>query len=235
MALFVWVGSGRARRRKVGPPGARLDRAAHAGLPVPPGAILLDEFLRVCLREGLAEWSDGRVFIPDPELLHNTLIHSVRLPRFDRPVTLSNLFSPEAAQRGAAEAQSPSRVVDLNDAGQTAAALASLWSAAPRQPAGRADVLALERVDARWAGRARTSPGESEDHVEIDEPAASVHALPQLRGFRTADVDRPPHTRRLQMLLGGVRRTFGRGDWSIQWADDGRICWLLEVTPLARA
>jgi hypothetical protein len=37
------------------------------------------------------------------------------------------------------------------------------------------------------------------------------------------------------MLLGGVRRTFGRGDWSIKWADDGRICWLLEVTPLAGA
>jgi pyruvate,water dikinase len=234
-ALFVWVGSGRARRRKVGPQGARLDRAAYAGLPVPPGAILLDEFLRVCLREGLAEWGEGRVFIPDPELLHNTLIHSVRLPRFDRPVTLSGLSSPDAAHRGAAEAQSLSRAIDLNDAGQTAAALAALWSAALRQPAARGDVLALERVDALWAGRARTSPIEPEDLVEIDEPAASVHALPQLRGFRTADVDRPPHARRLQMLLGGVRRTFGRGDWSIKWADDGRICWLLEVTPLAGA
>lgn len=236
MTLFVWVGSGRARRRKVGPRGVRLDRAAHAGLPVPPGAVLLDELLRVCLREGLVESSDGRVFIPDPELFHNTLFHSVRLPRFARPVTLSPLFAPEDhVPSGPDGARSAPRAIDLNDAGQTATALAALWSAAPRRPDARGDVLALETVAVQAVGRAHTLGSGVDDRVETDGPAAEVLSLPQLRGWHTPAGDLPPYARRLRMLLGGVRRTFGRGDWAIAWADDGRVCWLLDVAPFARA
>jgi hypothetical protein len=235
-ALFVWVGSGRARRRKVGPRGVRLDRAAHAGLPVPPGAVLLDELLRVCLQEGLIERSDGRVFFPDPELFHNTLFHSVRLPRFARPVNLIPLFSAESGALSEADAtKAPLPPVDLNDAGQTAAALAALWSDALRRPDARADVLALETVAAEAKGRARTLASGVDDRVETDKPARLVLSLPQLRGWHTPAGDLPLYARRLRMLLGGVRRTFGRGDWTIAWADDGYICWLLDVAPFAGA
>jgi hypothetical protein len=34
---------------------------------------------------------------------------------------------------------------------------------------------------------------------------------------------------RLQQLLRGVRRTFGQGNWQIDWLDDGRICWLIQI------
>jgi hypothetical protein len=234
--LFVWVGSGRARRRKVGPRGVRLDRAGHAGLPVPPGAVLLDELLRAFLQERLVERSDGRFFIPDPGLFHNTLFHSVRLPRFARPVNLISVFSAESeALSEADETQAPLPPVDLNDAGQTAAALASLWSAALRRPDARADVLALETVAAEAKGRARTLGSGVADRVETDGPAVPVLSLPQLRGRHTPAGDLPPYARRLRMLLGGVRRTFGRGDWAIAWADDGHICWLLDVAPFAGA
>jgi hypothetical protein len=34
------------------------------------------------------------------------------------------------------------------------------------------------------------------------------------------------------MLLRGARRTFGDDDWMIEWIDDGRICWLIQIMPL---
>ena len=83
--LFIWLGAGRARRHHVGPPAARLDQAANAGLPVPAGAVLLDAFFRVALANGLAQ-ANGGVVIPDAELWHNTLHYSAHLPRFRRPV-----------------------------------------------------------------------------------------------------------------------------------------------------
>jgi pyruvate,water dikinase len=231
-ALFIWVGSGRARRRKIDSQGIWLDQAAHAGLPVPPSAILLAELMQVCLSKGLAERNDGHIAIPDPELLHNTLFHSVRLPRFWRPVTITPLFAIEN------EADKPRlswQRVNLNDAHDMAAALAAIWSAALPYPTARADILILEDMDATCAGRARTCQSEANDEIEINRPSTSTRSLPRLRSWRTLEADRPPYERRLQLLLSGVRRTFGRGDWAIKWADDGRICWLLEVLSPARA
>jgi hypothetical protein len=206
-----------------------LDQAAHAGLPVPPGAILPAELMRVFLDNDLIVANGERVLIPDPELLHNTLFHSVRLPRFERPVTVKPILSNKGKQPQTPDgllAVSPD--VNLNDASQAAAALAAAWSAILNYPDARGDVLILECVDSEFAGQARTlQAGDEQIEVE-DHGKKSVLNLPRLRG-RQASTDLPPYARRLQMLLGGVRRTFGRGDYTVEWADDGMICWLLQV------
>ena len=93
-SLFIWLGSGRARRRRIGHKGRLLDEAARAGLPVPAGAILTDELLRVFVEKGLVENYDGRLIAPDPELLHNTLFFTVGLPRLDRPGALRPALTP---------------------------------------------------------------------------------------------------------------------------------------------
>ncbi len=43
-----------------------------------------------------------------------------------------------------------------------------------------------------------------------------------------------PFALRLQRLLHDVRRTFGLGDWDIEWADDGIRCWLVQIRPITR-
>lgn len=236
-ALFIWLGSGRARRRKVAQRGVCIDQAAQAGLPVPPGAILLQELLQVFTREGLVESGQGRVSIPDPELLHNTLLYSVRLPRFRRPVMVRPLFPSGTGMQPRGEIPatflSP---VDLNDAGDTARALTAVWSAASRLPDVRADVLLMECVEAKHTGLAHTAAAGDTDQIEStgDEPM-TLQPLTRLRGWQKPDPGLPPYARRLQLLLGGVRRTFGRGDWTIEWADDGRICWLLDVFSASEA
>ncbi|MBP6016262.1 MAG: hypothetical protein KA586_06030 [Candidatus Promineofilum sp.] len=227
-SLFIWLGSGRARRRRIGPKGRLLDEAARAGLPVPAGAILTDELLRLFVEKGLVESYDGRLIAPHPELLHNTLFLSVRLPRFDRPVALKAAFTPS-------KTSVPARLnVDLNDAVATTVALAGIWTEAARLPAGaRADVLVMEMVAAAdHAGHVLMDHSPTHDVITLrhsNDGILLAPALPRLPRGRQPDAELPPFARRLQMLVRGVRRTFGHGIRQIEWIDDGHICHLIEL------
>ena len=219
--LFIWLGAGRARRRQVAQRGQLVDQAARAGLPVPPGAILLDELLRVFLDKQLIEHQGDRLVIPDPELFYNTLFYTVRLPPFERPVFLGPAFDPNPnliPERGP---------VDFGDNTATAAALSALWSDMKRALVRRADVMILEQVAAAHAGVVVTSDTFDEATLTISVAADLPTRLPRLSGWAPPDHALPPYAQRLQMLLRGVRRTFGPGTWQIEWADDGHICYLI--------
>lgn len=234
---FVWLGSGRAKRRHVSSEGQLLDQAAKAGLPVALGAILLDEFYRVCLEKALIEVTNGRVNIPDAELLHGTLFHSVRLPRFERQVGISLIPTDMD------EAQDPDEprhryIIDADRPDELARALATTWNAAAHRPAeARRDLLLIEEYTSEQNGRAFISDEQGEDRVEYSNGDTSglTLALPVLTGWRKPGENLPPFARRLQMLLRGVRRTFGQGEWVIEWADDGRVCSLTRIiAPVSR-
>lgn len=232
--LFVWLGSGRAKRRRVGEKGRLLDEAARAGLPVPAGAVLLDEFFQLALKERLAVRDAGHLWIPDPELLHNTLFLSVRLPEFDRPVAVRAAFSVEQdGQRRSAGGVAPCLGVRLSEPQATARALESIWSAAlSPEPTARRDVLLIEMVDEAVSGNVTSYALAEQDSVTCSAAGnASVReiVLPRLRPWRRAAEDLPPFAQRLQMLLRGLRRTLGDGDWVVDWIDDGRICWLTQA------
>ncbi len=106
----------------------------------------------------------------------------------------------------------------------------------------RKDVLIMAQIQPRRAGVAFTEAAFEDDLVEwVDgladrlvsgQAAGESLELPKLRfgedlqaGWRG----------RLQSLLAGVRREFGEGDWDIEWADDGRVCWLIQLRPITRA
>jgi hypothetical protein len=217
---FIWLGSGRAKKRAVGKKGRWLDQAAKSGLPVPAGAILLDEFYQLLLVEGVIGLENGRIRTTNPTWLHQTLYESVRFPRLD------NLVAVRAA---AAAVTDPQMNVNFNNPDQLAHALCAVWSSFADQ---RRDVLVMEMIAGAAAGTAVTNTNQDSDTLynnNIPEPAA----LPQLGRWKRPDLSLPPHQQRLQMLLRGVRRTFGQGQWQIDWVDDGRICWLLQVQSLS--
>jgi hypothetical protein len=232
--LFIWIGAGRARRRGVGPSGRALDTLASAGLPVPPGAILLDEFYRFALANDVAEVSGEAVFISDAEVLLNTLTYSMRLPSLKPPAVLRPLFSSSReADHPSVNDPSLRLAVDPAEAMPLARALGRVWSAAiPGGDALRRDVALSHQVAARFAGTAR-SPGDgSGDAVSFDSATAGeTVALPRLGRWSGPDPALPPHLQRLQRLLRGMRRTLGPGNWAVEWADDGSICWLTGVAP----
>ena len=69
-------------------------------------------------------------------------------------------------------------------------------------------------------------------HHEIycDEDDHSFHPQ-KLKGFiPQVDQSLPIYVQRLQYLLSGIRRTLGKGDWTIEWIDDGEICWLVQIS-----
>ena len=226
---FIWLGSGRARRRNVARKGRLLDQAARSGLPVPPGGILLDEFYRICLAKGLVEVAGQAVIVPDPVWLHEVLFRDVRFPRLENTVAIR-----PAAGRGANDAIEKERVrmaVDLDDPQQLAEALRAVWSMMlVDDKAQRCDLLLMEMVAVAVAGKAVTEEQTERDQIQLlgrDRDAA--FAMDKIHTFQRATAELPAYARRLQKLLRGFRRSFGKGDWRFDWADDGHICWLLQI------
>jgi hypothetical protein len=221
-ALFVWLGAKRAEKRGVGERGILLDRAARAGLPVPRGGILLDEFYRSARQDGLFVEEDGRLLCPNPAHLHEALYEAVRFPRLEKPVAVRPIFSPTDG-RFASQFN-----IHFTDPPQLADSLRAVYATALGQPPSmRRDVLVIEMVAVVVGGTAVTDTNLDSDTIVFN---AQNLTIPQLGRFQAATPDLPDFVQRLQKLLRGLRRTFGTGKWRVSWADDGVICWLLELT-----
>lgn len=213
--FFIWLGSGRSRKWDVGAKAQYLDQAAQAGLPVPAGAILLDEFFQLALAEGvIVAGEHGAFTAPDPQWLSETLFEGVRLPHLGKP----------AAVRAAVPLTGyvPRLTVDLNDPVELSRSLCTVWSLAAQGEARR-DVLIMAMVTGDEAGTAVSHHTTKTDQIP-------PFNLVQLGAWQRPSKALPPHVQRLQQLLRGIRRTFGARNWVVDWVDDGRICWLLQIS-----
>lgn len=159
---------------------------------------------------------DGRIHIPAPPALFDLLYTAVRFPQLDKPCIMRPLFGT---------AVTPQLHLNMSDPVALAAACGALWQAAPDEES-RHDLLVQEMVPIQVEGTAVTAANQPTDTITY---ADHTLTLPQLTGWRRPDAARPDHLRRLQQLLRGVRRTFGAGEWQVQWMDDGRVCWLLNI------
>lgn len=229
---FIWLGSGRTRKHNVARKARLLDQAAGSGLPVPSGGVLLDEFYQICLVEGLAQLAGGIVDIPDPEWLVQVLYRDVRFPRLAKAAAVrSGSTAPNAEHQSATITQLN---VNFDDPFEVAAALSAVWSAMVKlkdQPSH--DVLVMEMVLEQTTGEAILTPDTNEDHINLTAAVGSAlpvsFTLQKIGTFQRATAAVPPYARRLQKLIRGFRRSFGQGEWRIAWADDGEICWLLQI------
>lgn len=253
MSPFIWLGSKRAKKAGVGHKGALLDYATKMGLPVPNGGIILHEFYLYALENNLIRTENHQLISPDPSVLAQTLFSSFHLPRLDKPVALRSAFTAEDTNTSSLAGYFTSKLhVDSHDLNSFGDSLREVWASADRQPGSfRRDVLMMEMVSAQVAGVAFTEAAYADDLINFSLGTADklvsglvegeTRFLPQLqRGEQPTAHE--PFARRLQLLLRGVRRTFGpgnsatdwRGDWDIEWADDGQVCWLVQVRPATR-
>jgi hypothetical protein len=215
--FFAWLGSKRAAKREVAEPGCLLDRAANANLPVPAGGIVLHNFYELARQEGVITENDGLVTAVSPLALHDLLFNLARFPLLRRcdggtavaPHQLRAYLTPHPAGRCRPAGQLVMRRL--------------VGARRPSRPA--ADHPTQERS----GGNGRYPPNAPTDQIILPE---SQIALPQLGRWQRPDDSLPPHAQRLQMLLRGLRRTFGDSGWEIEWVDDGRICWLWELSAL---
>ncbi len=234
--FVVWLGRSPWPTR-VGPKAAYLHRAKAAGLPVPPGVLVLEEALTYGLRQGWIRATGEGFVIADREALQKAL---------DIPPVSSRLAVRSAFSREDGESQSLAgyfaSFLDIPFP-EVWPAVCRVWDSSRRLDAPcRRDVLIMAMVDARQAGVAVTETGHEDDLVNVTEGlgdrlvgglvAGETLHLPKLRTF-----EKPTETGfagRLQRLLREVRRVFGAHNWDVEFADDGERCWLLQVRPLTR-
>ena len=223
-SLFVWLGSKRAKKRGVGEKGALLDYATRFRLPVPAGGILLADFYRLALEDGLFVEENGRITCLDPDLLHEAVYDAVRFPKLDKPVAVRAAFS-------VGNGRFPAQLhTNFTDPVQLTHALCKVYTSAIHQPDEvRRDVVVMEMVAVVMEGTAVTNTAQAIDTITYHEQS---HALPQLGAFQSVSPHTQPFAQRLQKLLRGVRRTFGKGEWMVDWIDDGEVCWLIQITRL---
>ncbi len=221
-ALFVWLGAKRAQKRGVDEKGILLDLAMRAGLPVPAGGILLDDFYRLAVGDELLVVENGRFHIPDPQLLHDVVYEEVRFPRIDKAVTVRAVSAKAAPQFD----------VDFNDVAQLAETLATMYTALIEQPeAVRRDLMVMESVQIVRQGTAVLPAKSDDDEIHYKDETL---VLSRLRGWQSPDKALPDAVKRVQKLARGVRRSLFDEGWQFDWADDGRDCWLLRLSGIEK-
>ncbi|MFN2143408.1 MAG: hypothetical protein ACK2U5_23205 [Candidatus Promineifilaceae bacterium] len=220
---FIWLGAGRAKKVGVARRGRLLDDLARAGLPVPDGAILLDELFRIFLHEGVVEQDGRHVIVPDPVWLLEVLYRDVRFPRLGSPVDIAPILSDDEDGRAVHSAG-----VDLEGAYETAEALRGAWSYPADSIDSRRDVLVMRQLHAEHKGSVFSLEDAGEDRIStLCGTSEVVVTMPRLRRWQRPSAELSPYLCRIQKLMRGVRRSLGPGDWGIDWIDDGEVCWIV--------
>lgn len=248
-----WVRLGADRGRfaalGVGNKAAMLGRFRRQ---VPAAVVVLHEAWEAALAEGLAiEAADGRVTVTQAP----ALMRFLSLPDLGRRVAVRSAFSSEDTSSTSLAGFFVSRLeVNAESPAEMAQALADVWASARRvSGVQRRDVVVMAMVDAAHAGVAFLQADYEDDLVEYTpgladrlvsgEVAGERFALGRLLTAerkiittRTEGVPEalvpPPFARRLARLLRAVRRCLGDQSWDVEWADDGRRCWLVQVRPI---
>ncbi|MCU0499633.1 MAG: PEP-utilizing enzyme [Anaerolineae bacterium] len=258
--VYLCLGSGSAQQVKVGNKAALLDQAARRGLSVPLGVIVLDTAWDQAVLLGLIAIDGERVRVIDevglvrflglPDLGAQVAVRSAFAIEDRHDQSLAGYFesvlhvpSDHPQKLGAAIAQVLSSATRMQSTTVELPAV-SLGGSAPRAMGFfRRDMLIMSMVNAQMAGVAFTEREFEDDLINYTagtgdrlvqgKVAGEAISLPKLWDWESVAID--TWQGRLQHLLREVRRHFGRGDWDVEWADDGSQCYLLQLRPITRA
>lgn len=221
-------------------------------MPVPESCVVLDEFYRHAIETGLAKIENGEVLVPDPR----AFMDSVELPPITGRVAVRSAFTAEdrtdSTYTGRFETVlnvpiesfsiSPSRVCDPRP---LANAIAKVWTSGLKgDVTGRMDVLVMRMVDARYSGVAFTEVDYEDDLVNYTDGLANemlagrkpgkTLELAKLQPLETPSKEHVnlPFVPRLQVLLRSIRLALGKGNWDVEWADDGDKTWIIQIRPI---
>ena len=226
MTSTLALGAGRAAALGVGPKAALLDQATSAGLRVPAGFVVLD----------------GQAF--DSHAFGGAAVE------LEGPLAVRSAFSAEDGDQTSMAGRFDSilgveaTASAVADAVTLVRASASVLNAAETATT-RLDVMVMEQVAAVTSGVAFTEQQFEDDLVNVasgladrlvsGEEAGERLTLSKLRRWERPSRSLSSWAQRLSRLLVDVRRVFGHADWDIEWADDGTVCWLVQIRPVTAA
>ena len=204
-----------------------LHRAARAGVAIPEAVVIPDA--------RFDDWVAAGHVLP-PELRGGLLV-------------VRSAFATEDAPRQSHAGVFTSVLrVPSDDRSAIAAAAASV-RASGEQTAATRDVLVMRQVAAQHAGVAFTEREHEDDLVNVvsgtseelltGRVSGQTLDIPRCRRGEPTDALLPPWAQRLQRVLMLVRdlghvNRWGNGDWDVEWADDGAVCWVVQLRPVTR-
>ncbi|MFK8025483.1 MAG: PEP-utilizing enzyme [Ilumatobacter sp.] len=210
----VALGSGSAAAIGAAPKGQLVDRASAAGIDVPRGFVV-PHGVHAPGPDAVTRWAGGP-----------TVGLAVR-----------SAFGAEDGSESSLAGWFTSRL-DVRPH-EFAEALTEVRSSARRRTGEfRLDVLVMAMVEARHAGVAFSEPGTYDDVANVTAGLADRLVSGVVEGERVL-IPRLEHApdgwpERLRTLLADVRSEFGDAAWDIEWADDGKVCWLVQIRPITR-
>lgn len=242
--LVLPLGGKLSQNTSIGNKARLLDLASAKGLPVPKGVIVTNECYQAALREKAIELKNGKVTCANP--YH--LLSVARVPAFRTKVAVRSAFSAEDRDAESLAGFFESRLFVARENPEAfAEALCAVWSSALRRKGEfRRDALVMEMVDATHAGVAFTETDYEDDLINFTTGTAETLVsgkvegetllIPKLNWYETAIENEPlpAWASRLQNLLKHIRQTFGRKNWDVEWADDGKTCWLIQLRPITK-
>ncbi len=217
---FLRIGSRSStfRRLGVGDKARLLNETIKVGLPVPASILLLDGAWDGLTADGIVEVNGADVTVHSAdEFMARFALNGVR-----KNVAVRSVFSSDSAP--------PKTILDVSpNTNQLIEAVITVWQAG-RGYETRRDILIMEMVKTQQQGTVLSHAEASFDTV------SDGLKLPKLTRWQRS-AQSAGWQRRLHLLLRGVRRTLSLEevqDWEVTWADDGKVCWLLQIRPIAK-
>ena len=216
-----------SRAYAAAPKASMLHRAALAGVPIPLGAVVLDADHDAWIGDGC----------PLPTELQSSML------------AVRSAFATEDTARVSQAGTFASILRVAGNDPQAVAAAAAQVRASGEGMVVKRDLIVMKFIDAKHAGVAFTEREHEDDLVNMvqgtaedllaGKVAGQTLDIPRCRRGETTDVLLPAWAQRLQRVLqlirelDGVNR-WGSGDWDVEWADDGNICWVVQLRPVTR-
>lgn len=204
-----------------------LHRAARAGVAIPDAVVIPDAEFDIWVAAGYAL----------PAELRGGLL-----------VVRSAFATEDSPQQANSGSFTSVLRVPADDRSAIATAAAAVRASGAPAVATR-DLLVMRQVAAQHAGVAFTEREHEDDLVNMVSGTAEelltgrvsgqTLDIPRCRRGETTDVLLPPWAQRLQRVLMLVRdlshvNRWGNGDWDVEWADDGEVCWVVQLRPVTR-
>jgi pyruvate,water dikinase len=234
------IGTGKLQKHGVCAKGVLLDLAARRGIAVPPSTVLFDAAVLYAEAHDMMATHNTALVPRDMHAFIDTFQLFHALTHLGSKIAVRTLFDTHAGAPLQMHAPGATRLrIDRRDPTVLATAVCAVWASARRFPrVQRRDVLLMTMVDAQHAGIAVIDSDFEDDFINYHPGTAEQLAsgqsdtlhllLPRLSPGETVNAPLP-FTQRLQLLLQKIRIVFGDSRWVVEWADDGRECWLIEL------
>lgn len=203
------------KQLNIEPLGVNLNLAMRAQLPVPNGIVLPQTAWRRLIADNFVEVAGEDVLVNGADVF----LKRLALDKLKRPVAVRGLSSacPEPIE----VAENDHLHIAPTNTETIITTIVAIWQSGQT-------ALVHDALQPQQRGSIHLLSSAQTDHIQLAN--GKQFALARLSRWQRPTAPQA-WQRRLQQLIRGVARTFADANWSIQFVDDGEVCWLWALQP----